>query len=415
MRWTSVSSYRHRKNCPAESSCRSRCFRAFTSARALRFWRPRIAGQAICTATIAAASAISPSVAQAQFPASFELSALDGTNGFAISAISAISAIDESDGNGRSVSDAGDVNGDGIDDLIIGADAADPNGEAFAGESYVVFGQTGGFPASFSLSTLDGTNGFVLNGVDGGDQSGFQVSGAGDVNGDGFDDLIIGTRIAASNVTLEGDESYVVFGQDGGFSSPFNLSTLNGANGFMLKGANSNDDQRSGFSVSGAGDVNGDSIDDVIIGAPFGRTNNSIGGESYVLFGRVTPELSLGDFDRDEDVDADDIDFYGGNLDQPASFNPELDLNNDGMITLADHDQHVTTLVQTSNGETGALLGDINLDGSVDVLVDAFILVANLANEGPHGHADGDLNADSVVDVLGDAFRLIGDLGQSNE
>lgn len=167
--------------------------------------------------------------------------------------------------------------------------------------------------------------------------------------------------------------------------------------------------------MSGAGDVNGDSIDDVIIGAPFGRTNNSIGGESYVLFGRVTPELSLGDFDRDEDVDADDIDFYGGNLDQPASFNPELDLNNDGMITLADHDQHVTTLVQTSNGETGALLGDINLDGSVDVLVDAFILVANLANEGPHGHADGDLNADSVVDVLGDAFRLIGDLGQSNE
>jgi hypothetical protein len=72
----------------------------------------------------------------------FSLSSLDGTNGFRID------GIDASDNSGWSVSSAGDVNGDGIDDLIIGAFAADPNGSSYAGESYVVFGSTGAFTSS---------------------------------------------------------------------------------------------------------------------------------------------------------------------------------------------------------------------------------------------------------------------------
>jgi len=122
----------------------------------------------------------------------------------------------------------------------------------------------------------------------------------------------------------------------------------------------------------------------------------------------------IGDFDADRDVDADDIDFYNGNLDQSASFNSDLDLNNDGTITLVDHDQHVMTLVQTSNGQTGTMIGDINLDGQVNVLGDALILVISLGNTGPFGYADGDLNADGIVDVLGDAIRLISNLSPPN-
>ena len=127
----------------------------------------------------------------------------------------------------------------------------------------------------------------------------------------------------------------------------------------------------------------------------------------------MTGEPIPGDFDLDGDVDADDIDFYSEILGQPASFNPRLDLDNDGTITLADHDFHVNGFVQTDDS-IGTLIGDINLDGSVDVLGDAFILIGNLDTTGPTGYARGDLNADGRINVtLGDAFLLIGNLGGS--
>ena len=74
----------------------------------------------------------------------------------------------------------------------------------------------------------------------------------------------------------------------------------------------------------------------------------------------------------------------------------------------------MTTLVQTSNGVVGALIGDANLDGTVTVLEDAFTLIANLGSAGVVGYAGGDFNADGFVNVLGDAFTLISNLGQSN-
>ena len=140
------------------------------------------------------------------FSAQINLSELDGSNGFVIN------GIDERDRSGFAVSRAGDVNGDGIDDVIIGARDAAPNGKSGAGESYVVFGQRSGFSSTLELSELDGSNGFVINGIDAGDLSGFSVSRAGDVNGDGIDDVIIGARDAAPNGKSDAGESYVVFG-----------------------------------------------------------------------------------------------------------------------------------------------------------------------------------------------------------
>lgn len=128
----------------------------------------------------------------------------------------------------------------------------------------------------------------------------------------------------------------------------------------------------------------------------------------------VAPQV-LGDFDEDGDVDADDIDFYSGSIGIAASgILAQLDLVEDGLVTLADHDTHIMTLVETSNGQTGAIVGDINLDGDVDVLNDAFGLIAGLGSLSG-GYANGDLNADQEVDVLDDAFRLVASLGQTNE
>ena len=127
------------------------------------------------------------------------------------------------------------------------------------------------------------------------------------------------------------------------------------------------------------------------------------------------PEVCLlGDFDTDGDVDGGDVDFYIGRLDQPATGDlAQLDLDGDGTVTIADHNLHVTTLVVTSNGVTGALVGDVDLDGVVDVLSDAFALIGSLC-QSVTSRSEGDLNADGVGTVLGDAFILISQLGQSN-
>ena len=89
-----------------------------------------------------------------------------------------------------SVSAAGDVNGDGYDDLIVGAPSGDDGG-SYAGEAYVVFGKAGGF-GTIDLTGLAAADGFIIQGDAAADQAGFSVSSAGDVNGDGYDDLIVG-------------------------------------------------------------------------------------------------------------------------------------------------------------------------------------------------------------------------------
>jgi hypothetical protein len=215
-----------------------------------------------------------------EFSANLNLSTLDGSNGFQIN------GIDVEDFSGNSVSNAGDVNGDGFDDIVIGAFVADPNGQYTAGSSYVVFGKAGGFSANLNLSTLDGSNGFQINGIDTDDRSGRSVSNAGDFNGDGFGDILIGTLSADPNGQNYAGESYVVFGKAGGFSANLNLSDLNGSNGFQINGIAAGN--RSGNSVSNAGDVNGDGFDDILVGAYRANSNGqNNAGESYVIFGRA--------------------------------------------------------------------------------------------------------------------------------
>ena len=345
------------------------------------------------------------------FDASVALSSLDGSNGFVINGVESPARA------GFSVSDAGDVNGDGIDDFVIGSaeitiiTVGDPSNEldelAGASESYVVFGSTEDFAASFDLSSLDGSNGFAINGINENDFSGRSVSGAGDVNGDGVDDLIVGAPSADANGTRLAGESYVVFGSTEGFAESFDLSSLDGSNGFAINGINEND--FSGRSVSGAGDVNGDGIDDLIVGAS--NVDNAEG--SYVVFGRsdgFDARLDLSSLDGSNGFAIS----TGLSSDLGASVSSAGDVNGDGIDDLI-----VGAPDANGNGESYVVFGSIDgFDAILDVSSldgsNGFVIgTRQSADLGASVSSAGDVNGDGIDDLIVGAPRAAFSDGES--
>jgi hypothetical protein len=187
-----------------------------------------------------------------------------GSGGFAINGENAL------DRSGVSVSAAGDVNGDGLADLLVGAYGANSN----AGKSYLVYGKA--TTTAVNLATVaTGVGGFAINGEAAYDASGISVSSSGDVNGDGLTDLIVG----ATNAFGQAGRTYVVYGKTD--STAVDLSSISaGTGGFSINGGA----QNSGYSVSGAGDVNGDGLADLLVGSNDGLGNGD--STTYVVFGK---------------------------------------------------------------------------------------------------------------------------------
>ncbi len=280
----------------------------------------------------------------------FNVTELNGTNGFSF-------------GSGATfVSPAGDINNDGIDDILVGNAHASINGLSGVGVTYVIYGRNTPFPGRLTPLALNGDNGFAVIGTNAEDRSGMFVGDAGDFNNDGVDDFMIGAPNKTQGNKAEVGEAYVVYGRSEGFPRAISLYDLNGNNGLVFKGTNIQD--AAGSSVIGIGDLNHDGISDIAIGAPgkgpFGSPTD-YPGETYILFG--------GKFDGAALLNEDSLDGNNGFVARGIR---------GGVVPIQEGEAIWGDLSGTS--VDGA--GDFNDDGIDDLLIGASHTIINPSRKG---------------------------------
>ena len=207
------------------------------------------------------------------------LSTGTSTSGFVINGQAA------SDLAGYTLSNAGDVNGDGLADILIGAYSNDVGTIVDAGRTYIVFGKTSATAINLSdLTAGTSTAGFVINGQCSNDRVGFSVSNAGDVNGDGLADIVIGASGVDTAAGTDAGRSYVVFGKTSG--TAVDVTALAAGNGgYIINGQAAS--EYSGSAVSYAGDINGDGLADLLIATGWSDPEaGTDAGRTYVVYGQ---------------------------------------------------------------------------------------------------------------------------------
>jgi len=173
------------------------------------------------------------------------------------------------------VASAGDINGDGLDDLLVARPPDHYYG--YGGFVYVVFGKTSSAPVPLA-KVERGEGGFAIHG---GEYAGKSVAGVGDINGDGLADVALGWD--QSPYFSDDGRCFVVFGKTDGAAVAAS-AILTGQGGFVIRGAKPGD--QSCDSLAGAGDVDGDGLADLVVGSP-GLAPN---GGAHVVFGKKTTE-----------------------------------------------------------------------------------------------------------------------------
>ncbi len=278
---------------------------------------------------------------------------------------------------GTSMASAGDVNGDGYSDVIVGAYGFDDGANVDEGRAFLYYGSATGLSATPGSTPDDADQPSAYFGV--------CVASAGDVNGDGFSDVIIGASGYNNNFVDDG-VAYVYYGSAGGLSASPNtaLAGANKANAYF------------GISVACAGDVNGDGFSDVIVGA-YGYDDgpNATEGRAFVYHGSAaglsaTPNSTPDDADQADarfgvcvacagDVNGDGYSdviigahYYtdGANVQEGRAFvyfgGPT------GISASPDNTPDDADQLNAHFGRSVASAGDVNGDGYGDVIIGAF-------------------------------------------
>ena len=349
---------------------------------------------------------------------------------------------DANDQAGNSVASAGDVNGDGYSDILIGAPSNDQGGED-SGQTYLILGRPGGWAMDTDLSAADAS--FI--GEAPYDWSGYSVASAGDVNGDGYDDILVGALPAGQGGNY-GGQAYLILGKATGWTMDTNLSTADAS--FVGE----NNPGNVNLSMSSAGDINGDGYDDILIGASGNFEGGDFAGQTYVILGKAsgwamdtnlsTADASFIGEDANDtsgfwvssagDVNADDYDdIYIGapRFSAPGISHAYLILgkaNGWAMDTdLANAD--ASFVGEDANDTVGLAMapgGDINGDGYDDIVIGvwkgeydgyrngvAYVILGKAsgwATDTNLGTADASFLYESDKDVVGGAIAANGDV-----
>jgi hypothetical protein len=220
---------------------------------------------------------------KASFPAAIDLGALTPTDGFQIIGAIANGYV------GNAVSSAGDFNKDGVDDFIIGSYLDGPTKQ---GVAYVFYGKSSGSFSDVDLATFTSSSsvGVRILGESWGDQLGFSVASAGDFNGDGINDLVIGANYVDPDPHISNaGAAYVIYGKVGS-GADIQVSRTMPSFGVAIYGASTN--YNLGYSVSG-GDFDQDGFSDVLLGANQQAVNDASNvGVAYVIAGKPASAVS---------------------------------------------------------------------------------------------------------------------------